>query len=190
MPLVLPVWRQGHMNLWPEPEKPCLETRWYELEIMCMKERVKRSTHAQIAPNIKTPVGLVERSYYSMRTWTSATEAGGGWDNVWRYTALCVYSDSLSLITHDVVSECGRWHLTVNMFEGREFPLLQLHCNVPFALLSEIIIWILFKQFERWAFNYLSSHVLFISLSVAFSCGFMTFLLPENSLVDYRNQHE
>ena len=52
-------------------------------------------------------------------------EAGGAGDNACRYTAQCLCSTSLSLITPDIMSEDGRWHLTASMFEGRGFSL----CN-------------------------------------------------------------
>ncbi len=64
-------WRGCHTNL-AVARQPCLETRWYELEIMSVKERVKRCTHAQIFCTLKRRLGLAERSCYSIRTWTSA----------------------------------------------------------------------------------------------------------------------
>ncbi len=64
-------WRGCHMNL-AVARQPCLETRWYGLEIMSVKERVKRCTHAQIFCTLKRQLGLAERSCYSIRTWTSA----------------------------------------------------------------------------------------------------------------------
>lgn len=64
-------WRVCHMNL-AVARQPCLETRWYGLEIMSVKERVKRCTHAQIFCTLKRQLGLAERSCYSIRTWTSA----------------------------------------------------------------------------------------------------------------------
>lgn len=64
-------WRGCHTNL-AVARQPCLETRWYGLEIMSVKERVKRCTHAQIFCTLKRRLGLAERSCYSIRTWTSA----------------------------------------------------------------------------------------------------------------------
>lgn len=64
-------WGGCHMNL-AVVRQPCLETRWYGLEIMSVKERVKRCTHAQIFCTLKRQHGLAERSCYSIRTWTSA----------------------------------------------------------------------------------------------------------------------
>lgn len=64
-------WRGCHMNL-AAARQPCLETRWYRLEIMSVKERVKRCTHALIFCTLKRRLGLAERSCYSIRVWTSA----------------------------------------------------------------------------------------------------------------------
>lgn len=64
-------WVWCHMNL-AGPLQPRLETRWYGPEIMSVKERVKRCTHAQIFCTLKRQHGLAERSCYSIRTWTSA----------------------------------------------------------------------------------------------------------------------
>lgn len=52
--------------------QPCLETRWSGLEIMSVKERVKRCTHAQIFHALRRQLGLAERSCYSIRVWTTA----------------------------------------------------------------------------------------------------------------------
>lgn len=49
-----------------------LETRWYGLEIMSVKERVKTCTHAQIFCTLKRQPGLAQRSCYSIRRWASA----------------------------------------------------------------------------------------------------------------------
>lgn len=64
-------WRGCHMNL-AVARQPCLETRWYGLEIMSVKERVKGGTHAQIFCTLKRRLGLAERSCYSIRMWTTA----------------------------------------------------------------------------------------------------------------------
>lgn len=64
-------WRGCHTNL-AVARQPCLETRWYGLEIMSVKGRVKGCTHAQIFCTLKRRLGLAERSCYSIRTWTSA----------------------------------------------------------------------------------------------------------------------
>lgn len=64
-------WARCHMNP-AVARQPCLETRWYGLEIMSVKERVKRCTHAQIFCTLKQQRGLAERSCYSIRMWTSA----------------------------------------------------------------------------------------------------------------------
>lgn len=98
---------------------PCLETRWYGLEIMSVKERVKRCTHAQIFCALKRRLGLAERSCYSIRTWTAANGRQRELEIMRvRYTAQCLRSNSLSLITPDVMSESGRWHLTASVSEG------------------------------------------------------------------------
>lgn len=75
---------------------PCLETRWYGLEIMSVKERVKRCTHAQIFCALKRRLGLAERSCYSIRTWTAANGRQRELEIMRvRYTAQCLRSNYL-----------------------------------------------------------------------------------------------
>lgn len=132
-------WWRWHTNV-AVARQPCLETRWYGLEIMSVKGRVKRCTHAQIFRVLRRRLGLAERSCYSIRVWTTANGRQEETEIMRVGTQLCVcthihYLWALQRSCHRTADDI--W-LRARLQEG--FPPESSGCNNP--SLSEIIIWI------------------------------------------------
>lgn len=135
-------WWRWHTNV-AVARQPCLETRWYELEIMSVKERVKRCTHAQIFCTLRRPLGLAERSCYSIRVWTAANGRQEELEIMCVGTPLC----DCAHIHYLWYLQRSCQHSADDMWRLREGFSRDSFGSKNLST-SEIIIWMNVKQFE------------------------------------------